>query len=160
MVHHFLEGTGITKEEAEAEIQALVRWEELHGYRKDITAEQLATIARDYYGYRAYVDDDTSADHLRSLLAAGKPIIVPMAGRQLGNPYFTGAGPWYHMLVARGYGTGWFRGRFFITNDPGTRRGEKYTYDEAIFRNAIHDWVGVNERIAEGGKRVVIVEKE
>ena len=159
MMHHFLEGTTITPDQAEKEIQALVAWEFAHRYRKDVTAEELAKIAQEYYGYKAHVDSDTSPDHLRALLIAGHPLIVPMAGRLLGNPNFSGAGPWYHMIVLRGYEKGWFGEHLFITNDPGTRKGEKYTYSEAIFENAIHDWVGVNEKIAEGSKRVVIVEK-
>ncbi|MBI5155658.1 C39 family peptidase [Candidatus Peregrinibacteria bacterium] len=158
MVHHFLEGTSVTPEQAEEEIQALVAWETKNGYGIDVNAEQEARIARDYYGYRARVETDPSAERLRELLIAGHPVIVPMAGRMLGNPYFTGDGPWYHMLVLRGYEKSWL-GDYFITNDPGTRRGEEYRYRETVVMDSMHDWVGVNERIAEGAKRIIVVEK-
>jgi len=70
----------------------------------------------------------------------------------LGNPYFSGEGPWYHMLVIT-----WYDHRGFITNDPGTKRGEGYHYDEATLINAIHDWTGVKENIAQGGKSMLII---
>jgi hypothetical protein len=70
----------------------------------------------------------------------------------LGNPYFSGDGPPYHMLVLTGYK----RGKF-ITNDPGTRRGEGYMYKEDVIMNAIHDWAGSKETIRDGEKAMMVV---
>ena len=36
---------------------------------------------------------------IKEFLMAGKLVIVPAAGRQLGNPYYKAPGPVYHMLV-------------------------------------------------------------
>ncbi|KKR45570.1 MAG: hypothetical protein UT82_C0026G0013, partial [Parcubacteria group bacterium GW2011_GWB1_40_14] len=91
-----------------------------------------------------------TVDTIKRELAAGNPIIVPAAGRELGNPYFTSPGPLYHMLVIRGYTSD----DKFITNDPGTRRGEEYTYKFDILMNAIHDWNGGD---VINGKKVIIV---
>ena len=125
--------------------------EERFGYFEDTTAEETAAILREYYKISrvTVVYDPTIADITQALLQ-GKAVIAPAAGRELGNPYFTAPGPLYHMLVIKGYTKD---GRF-ITNDPGTRRGANYLYDQNIVLNAIHDWNGGD---VKNGKKVVIV---
>ena len=56
---------------------------------------------------------------------------------KLGNIYFTAPGPENHMLLIKGYN---FNDKSFTTNDPGTRRGEGYTYDENVLFEAIRDY--------------------
>ena len=80
-----------------------------------------------------------------SKIAISNPIIIPAAGRDLHNPFFSGAGPFYHMLVVIGYSD-----NGFITNDPGTKQGEQYWYSSDVLLNALHDWIGVKELIATG----------
>lgn len=159
MVRHFLEGTTLTREQAEQEIQDLVAWQTKHGIDYDVSAVDLKIIAEQYYGYTAHIEENPTAERIRELVHAGHPVIVPVAGRLLQNPYFRGEGPWYHMLVVRGYRERLIGTLMFITNDPGTRRGEGYEYREEILMNAIHDWIGVKERTAEGPKRILILEK-
>ncbi|MFA7682076.1 MAG: C39 family peptidase [Candidatus Peribacteraceae bacterium] len=156
MVHHFLAGTPLSREDADRELLALIAWEEEHGYPQDVTITQLADIAEDYYGYRTNnVFTEVRVETMKEELAAGNPIIVPAAGRDLGNPYFSGEGPWYHMLVITGYDA-----RRFITNDPGTRRGEGFSYKYATLLNAIHDWTGVKEDIRTGVQKMLIIEND
>ena len=154
MVHSYLSEEELTDERANGELLALIAWETAHGYPQDITLSQLAEIAASYYGYSAQIIDNPSAKGIEEHIANGHPVIVPAAGRLLGNPYFSGAGPWYHMLVITGYD-----GKRFITNDPGTRRGEDYTYDYDVLLNAIHDWTGVKEEITDGEKRVLVFQR-
>lgn len=151
MVAHFWEKTSLSSVKAEEEIQALVQWEEKHGYPQDVTIGQLAVIAKQRYGMNATVSTDVSVQSIKDALNAGKPVIIPAAGRDLGNPYFSGEGPWYHMLVITGYD-----GKYFITNDPGTKRGENYEYDQNVLLSAIHDWTGVKEEIRTGRKAMLI----
>lgn len=153
LVHHFLTKTDITPNEAETELQAMIAWETEHGYGYDVTVRELGEIAQAYYGHSFRVVENPSTADLKRLLAGGDPVIVPAAGRDLGNPYFSGAGPWYHMLVLTGYND-----FFFVTNDVGTKRGKDYTYRFDTFVNAIHDWTGVKEEIRTGAKKVLIVE--
>ncbi len=115
----------------------LVAYEDANGYGYSVSLAELQAIILDYYdgAYTVEITEEPSADDLRAYIADGFPVIVPAAGRMLGNPFFTGEGPLYHMLVLRGYEDG-----RFITNDPGTRHGENYTYTEDVLMNAIHDW--------------------
>lgn len=154
MAYRFLQGESgtIDPAKAEADLLALVRWETLNGFSEDVSIAELAEIARRYYGLRATIEETVTTEHIKELIAAGNAIIIPAAGRDLGNPYFSGEGPWYHMLVIRGYDR-----NEFIVNDPGTRRGEAYKYAYETLIDAIHDWTGVKENIRSGKKRMLIL---
>jgi hypothetical protein len=154
MAMHYWKRTPLTPEIAEQELQSLVEWEHHNGYKDDVTMEELTNIAVMYYDASVLLDTNVTAASIKNYLRQGRPIIVPAAGRMLGNPYFSGQGPWYHALLITGYENG-----KFITNDPGTKRGENYEYDEATLLNAIHDWAGKKEDIAKGGKAMVVVDR-
>ena len=113
-------------------------------------AAQLNQIAIDYYGLKTgHVVSVSSYLDLKKELAAGHPIITGMAGKLLPNPYFSNGGPNYHMLVVKGYdATG------FLTNEPGTYRGNGYHYDYGIFFTALHDWNAQN--ILQGAKEYLV----
>ena len=90
---------------------------------------------------------------IKKEISENHPVILPTAGRLLGNPYFRQPGPIYHMVVAIGYS-----GNTIIVQDVGTRRGENYKYNENILFNAIHDWTGVPENINSGPKNMLVFE--
>jgi hypothetical protein len=138
-------------EDADREILKLVEFQnDYFGYYEDTTAEETAELAREYYGFGdARIIHNPTVDDIKAELADGNPVIVPAAGRQLGNPNFRGEGPLYHMLVIRGYTED-----KFITNDPGTRNGEEFVYDYDVLMNAMHDWNGGE---VDTGQKVVIV---
>jgi hypothetical protein len=159
MVAYYLLGKKLTKEIAEQEIQSLVEFENKKlGYYKDTPAQETADIISEFYslpkiGKELKVVYDFEAQDLKKYLAQGFPIIVPAAGRDLGNPYFTPPGPLYHNLVLVGYD-----GDTIITNDPGTKRGESYEYNIDVLYNAIHDFPGTPEDIKQGRRAMIVVE--
>jgi hypothetical protein len=119
------------------EILKLVKWEEGNGYPMDLTAAQVVEVIQKYYGLKASLDKMVTETEIKKKLVAGSLIIVPLAGRDIGNPFYNQPGPLYHMLLIRG-----FDEENFITNDPGTRRGEGYRYLYGDLLWAVHDWVG------------------
>ncbi|XOU94561.1 MAG: C39 family peptidase [Candidatus Kerfeldbacteria bacterium] len=150
-VHYYYQSKTFTKDIADQEIKDLVAWEEENiGFYKDTTAAETAQFMKDYWGYEKVelIYDPTIKD-IKTQIASGRPVIIPSAGRELGNPNFTSPGPIYHMLVVRGY-----TDSKFITNDVGTRNGENYQYDYDVLMNSIHDW---NDGDVNNGQRVVIV---
>jgi len=155
MVHMYYEGEPegqIDPSAAEAELMRIVDFENaLFGFYKDTTAEQTAIFTEQLYGYeRVDVLQDPTAEEIKAHVAAGRPVIIPAAGRLLGNPYFSGIGPIYHMVVVRGY-----TDETFITNDPGTRRGEEYVYDIDTLMFAMHDWNGGD--VTNGAKVAIVI---
>lgn len=144
----------LSPEDADAGILDLVKMnEEILGYPYDQTALQVQELIQEIdptISTRLF--HDPTVDDLRRELAQGNVVIVPIAGRLLRNPFFHRPGPVYHMLVLRGYTTD----GYFITNDPGTKRGEGYLYTFERIMDAMHDWNDGNP--AEGEKIVVVLE--
>lgn len=158
MVKHYLDGTELSTATAEANIQEMIAWQTQNGYGIDVSAQEMVDIAKAYYGLNGRVRSDVTVETIKEELAAGNPVILPVAGRELENPYFSGEGPWYHVLVVIGYNEGWL-GDTFITNDPGTKRGAHYEYPAQKLVDAVHDWTGVKENIRDGAKAMAILER-
>lgn len=154
MVAEYYRGTPdgpMSKQQADTELLKLVDVQnELWGFFEDTTAQETGVLAERVFGLSARLIENPTADDIKAELREGRPVILPLAGQDIGNPYFTPPGPVYHMLVVRGF----TQDGMFITNDPGTRRGEAYQYPEAVLMEAIHDW---NEDDIYQGRRVAIV---
>ena len=163
MAHKYFKDAGLSPHIMEQEILSLIKWETDQGYSVDVTAVETATILHDHFGLSATVVTDVSTDMIKRKLSAGKLIIVPAAGRELDNPFFTSPGPIYHMLVIRGYDES---SGEFITNDPGTKRGEGYRYRYQTLLSAVHDWDQsradggmTDEEMAQGRKVMIVVSR-
>lgn len=152
MVDYFLRQQVLSSDQANREILQLTNWEQSKNYTYDVSVDELAHIVEQYYHHTVRASTTVSAEAIMYEIAQGHPVIVPAAGRMLGNPYFSGDGPWYHMLVITGYDS-----HNFITNDPGTKRGEGFKYRHDVLINAIHDWTGVKEEIETGAKKMLII---
>ncbi len=125
--------------------------EQRFGYYKDTTAEETAVILREFYKIeKVKVMYEPTIQDIKKALSENRVVLVPAAGRQLGNPYFQSPGPIYHMLVIKGY----TKEGNFITNDPGTRRGADFIYAPDVLMNANHDWNGGD---VNNGRKVVII---
>lgn len=125
--------------------------EKRFGYYQDTNAEETATIIREFYNYsKIKVVYNPTVEDIKVALAEGKAVIMPAAGRMLGNPYFQVPGPLYHMIVIKGY----TKTGNFITNDPGTRHGADFIYAPDVLMNANHDWNGGD---VNNGRKVVII---
>lgn len=146
MVDYFLRGASLSAQQMKEAIDAQVAWEgKQWAGNPDLSINSLRELADVFYDYQTESVLDLTIEKIKDQLRRGHPVIVPAAGRQLGNPYFRQPGPYYHMLVIKGYTKdGWF-----ITNDPGTRRGADYLYKMDILMAAIHDWGGDSP---DGGK--------
>lgn len=154
MAAKYLTGEKIpSPESADAGLLAIKAFEEKRfGYYEDTTAAETAVILREYFNIDAVkLLDNPTAEDMKQAVAAGKLVIVPAAGRLLGNPYYTPPGPLYHMLVVKGYTSD---GKF-ITNDPGTRRGADFLYFPETIMNAMHDWRPDGD--IEKGRKVVLI---
>jgi len=156
MVHHFYLGTPqVSKDQAKAEIDAMTTWGMKVFASSDTTVAQTVKYFTDDLGYdekRVVVVYDQTIDDMKAILAKGYPVIVPAAGRELGNKNFHVPGPLYHMLVLVGYD-----GDQIITNDPGTRNGEGFRYNQNVLYAAIHDLTPDKEQITTGRKAMIVV---
>lgn len=152
MVAHYLRGYPINTGIADLEMRIIKTYEDLVFKRnKDTSADEIAQTLRVLYGFRdVEVKEVMRPRDIADELGRGRAVIVPVAGRMLGNPYFTPPGPLYHTVVIKGYDA---ERKEFIINDPGTRRGEGMRYREEILFEALHDW---NRGDVLRGKKVMV----
>lgn len=146
-----------SKEEATAELEKMFAFETKHyGQAYDLSAADTAQFFKDYYDSRqAHVVYDIGVNDIIGEIADGHLVIVPSDGQKLGNPYFTEPGPERHMLVITGYDQ---KKKEFITNDPGTRRGEDYRYDFETLIAAVRDYpTGHKEPITQERTAMIVI---
>ncbi|MFH1854924.1 MAG: C39 family peptidase [bacterium] len=151
MVNRYFQGRLIDGvDDAEAGLQEIITWEKENlGFFESTTAKESVRIITEMLNLKAEIVKNPSIEEIKRVIADDKLVIVPVAGRELGNPFYKSPGPLYHFLLIKGY-----TASQFITNDPGTKRGANYPYDFDVVLNANHDWNGGD---VSGGDRVVIL---
>jgi len=140
MAIKWVRGQTITKDEALATITGASDYLlKKYGEFRDISVKDTVDwIIKDYFNYKKVaLKKNVTKNNIISELAQNHAVIAPMNGQALHNPNFTQPGPLHHMLVIRGYDP---VKHIFITNDPGTRNGELYQYNEDVLYNAIRDY--------------------
>lgn len=153
MVKKYFDGetANIDPTVADTALLAMVDYENGHSLALSLTAAELGAFAEIFYPtLKATIIENPTIDQLKGFIDAGTPVIVPLAGQQLGNPFYSGAGPLFHYFVLRGYDA-----TNFVTNDPGTRHGENYSYTQSIVMSSMHDWNGGDP--VNGAKRVLVL---
>jgi len=133
------------------EILKLVEWQNRqYGDYQHTTMVQTAEMLEANFGLKSLLHDNPTLEDMKKILSQGHFIILPLAGRELGNPYYSNGGPNYHAVMLKGYkDTG-----KLIVHDVGTKRGEDYVYPWPVIDNALHDYA---EPIYKGVRRIIEV---
>jgi hypothetical protein len=157
---YWAKGEKLTKPQALEEILAIASYETgKYGSYVDTSAfDTNVRIIKGYFNFpNAKVVSLVSIADLIAPLGQNQLVIVPTNGRLLNNPNYTLPGPERHNLVIRGYD---LLTHEFITNDPGTRKGENYRYPEKVLFNAIRDYpTGDHLPILIASKSAILVSK-
>lgn len=126
----------LTKQEAHEAILDMIEWQNQNfGGHYDIYAEKIKEFTVGYYSIdedKVEIIYDATIDDIKKQITIGHPVIVPITGEILRNPYYPYPG--YHALVVIG-----FTEDRIITNDNGTRRGADFSYDNEVFKAAMDD---------------------
>lgn len=152
----YLENKKLTLEEYERELHKMKDLEEkLLGEWKSNSIADIKKVSDEYFGgqLKSKIIDNPTVSDIEHEVATGHPVIVPLAGREVGNPNYTLPGPIYHMLVIKGYNE-----EFFITNDVGTRKGNSYVFAKKIIMEKMHDWNKTD--IHKGAKKILVLYKQ
>lgn len=149
LAHYGMKGESLTQAEFKQLVLDMVDWEMEHfGYFESTTVDQVVQMYEGFFedAFEVKVIDNPTVDDMKAELAQGHLIVAPFAGRQLGNPFYSGEGPYYHMMVMKGYDE-----KHFITNDVGTKRGENFIYDYQTILDSMHDYKepGIEEQPAK-----------
>jgi len=150
----------LTKTRALEQIISIAAYEvDKYGQYTDTSAvDTTERIIKGYFNYpNAKSINIISLSDLISPLSLGYLVIVPTNGQLLRNPNYTSPGPERHNLVIRGYDS---TTKEFITNDPGTRKGENYRYPENVLFAAIRDYpTGDHLPILIASKSAIVISR-
>lgn len=126
----------ISTQKALEQIKDMVEFEnKTFGFNADTNLSDVQKIFSQYYSYgKTAIRENINSQDMIGELQKGNIILVPAFGQALKNPNFTQPGPVAHMLVVKGYDE---KTGEFITNDPGTKRGESYRYKKDVLFDAI-----------------------
>lgn len=144
MLQYYYAGkTTETVAQSKAFMQMLFAKErKLWGSDANSDAGQTLKLIRDYSSFSGKLVENPTVEGIKTELAAGRPVILPLNGFELANPHipFLRTGSGYHMLALIGYDDA---KREFIANDVGDNvagAGYRYGYDRIM--GAIHDYDG------------------
>ena len=139
MVDAFYARKQMSKFYAKEMMLRLIRLEKkLFGFYKDTRASEIAEIMNRYFPWEAQVVARPTLRDIQRELDEGRPVIVPVHGRSLKNPYFRNGGPDYHTVVISGYDD---EKKEFIAQEPGTKRGKDFRYPYDRLLGAMHDFM-------------------
>jgi hypothetical protein len=137
MANAYFEGhreSQLSAELAQEYIATIRRWEASNiGYNADTGAYTTSRMAEKVFGITVKQIRDYTENDLKKELSRGRVILLPINARLL--PAYAESGPFYHMLVVRGYNDSGF-----IVNDPGMTQGNGMVYSFDTLRRAAADW--------------------
>lgn len=160
MAMYWTMGKSLSKEEALTKILAISDFEQnKYGEYRDISLTDIKDwIFNDYFKYtNVEIQINITETDIIKQLEAGNIILLPMNGQKLNNPYFTAPGPERHMIIIRGHDP---KTNEFITNDPGTKRGEGFRYSiETIMKAILVYPTGYHAPANDSLKNMLVVKK-
>lgn len=117
------------------------------GESMDENAQTIVELINGFLNWEAYIIKNPTLEQLKAEIDNGRPIIVPVHGKYLYNPYFRNGGPDYHSVVISGYDED---KKEFIVEEPGTRRGLDFRYSYDTIMNAMRDFLpGLQTKFGE-----------
>lgn len=154
LVHYYLTKQLPTLQAVELDITHFTQWVARSGYDTSVSLADLAVIIKGYLGYNTTILENPTRQTLEQLLDSGYPIIAPLAGKKLENPYFSNGGPYYHVALITGY-----TNTSYILQEVGTNAGANYEYKKSVLEDALHDYTSDPLSIESGVKRILVIEQ-
>lgn len=155
MIDYYYRGkTEMPKQEIVDKIYYLVNWQnDRFGFYDDTSMADTAIIAKETMGYDSILEKEVSKEKIIEYINKGMPVVLPVAGRELGNPYFKHPGPPYHVILI----VGWENDEF-ITHEPGTGSGGFWRYNQDHLVRINHD-LTVDQHDIKNGERGMLILK-
>ncbi|MBU0613883.1 C39 family peptidase [Patescibacteria group bacterium] len=127
-------------------------------YRDTSSLDTMNWIIKDYFQYNnVTLMQDVTASDIIEQLSNGNLVITAMNGQMVDNPNYRYPGPSRHMIVILGYDP---TTNDFITNDPGTKKGQFYRYDATELYSSIRDYkTGYREIVQNIEKNIIVISK-
>lgn len=139
MVDFFYTGNSFTKDTAKKAILNIINIKEKYiGKSIDENAETIIYLINNFLPWEAYTVKNPTLIDIKSEIDNNRPVILPVHGKYLYNPYFKNGGPDYHTIVISGYDDA---KQEFIVQEPGTKYGLDFHYSYDTILSAMHDYL-------------------
>ena len=151
MVDYYYKNKPLDKIVARQELLNISKIKENYfGWSLDENAEKINQLVNNFLSWETKIVENPELDEIKMEIDASRPVILPVHGKFLYNPYFRYGGPDYHTIVISGYDD---TTQEFITQEPGTRHGFNFRYKYDTLLNAMHDFLPGNTRV---GKKLAL----
>lgn len=135
LAHAFYTGENLSREQADEELKNMIKYQENnYGGHFDIFTDDIARLAREYYGYEPRVEI-VDVEKIREEIYTGNPVILLTTAAYLKPEKNDYPEMGYHIILAVGYNQSGI-----ITHDVGTITGENTFYSNQTILNAIADY--------------------
>jgi hypothetical protein len=156
MIDSYYTGGKLDKPTASKELLQINKIKENHlGKSLDEDANKIISLVNNFLSWETKLVKNPTLEQIKKEIDMGRPIIAPVHGRYLYNPYFRNGGPDYHAVVISGYDE---EKQEFITQEPGTRYGFNFRYKYDTLLNALHDFLP-GYKTKEGQKIALFTDK-
>lgn len=155
MAMKWVRGESLSTEESLQEILSMTEFgQERYGDHRDLSASTTQDLVRNYFNFKnSELTYDITKEDIIKELEQGKIVVAPVDGTVLNNSYYVPPGPKEHMIVIHGFDR---EAGEFITNDPGTSRGEDFRYSFDVLEESLRDYnTGYHEPVDE--KRTAMI---
>lgn len=153
MVDSYYQGRSLTPEISKNEILKVFDYKNnALGVSLDENTDKILSIIENYFSWIGTKVYNPSITMIKSEIDAGRPVIAPVAGFELGNPYYRSVVP-YHVIILKGYDDATAE---FITHDPGLNHGANFRYSYQTVIDANHDFVARDIDLMKTGAKVMI----
>ena len=142
---------------AAEQILRLVSIENNHfGSNKDNNVKEIAEVIDLFLPWEAKVVLDPTVADIKKEIDEGRPVIMPVFGEPLDNPYYQSEQIDYHVFVISGYDE---TTKEFVTQDPATPQGLDFRYSYDTIMDAMHDFLP-NNQTYRGRKAAIFTSKQ
>ena len=142
IINSYYNQTDLTTAEANRAILQIIKTKNKYfGQSLDENAEKITLLINNYTNWEARVAKNPSLTDIKNEINNSRPVIMPLHGKSLHNPYYYTDYVDYHTIVISGYDD---ENQQFITQEPGTFRGHDFRYSYQAIMDAMHDYLPGN----------------
>jgi len=154
LAYYYIKNKRPSKSEYKTDLLNLMAREQNNlWHHKDTTIEEFLYLIKNFLEVdKSYLIVNPTVEQIKTEISKWNIIIAPFRGKELKNPHYSLGGPYYHVMVIKGYDE-----NNFITHDVWTSRWENRKYSIDTIMSALANWD--KKRLDEEWTKIIVLEK-